>query len=172
MPDIPAAYLEIVDPLVNHARTLVEQGESLEALAFVGNLSTRQMATVAMNAESIQTKDAAARRIRDTACELQADFVFVVMEAWSLPSKKIKQMDQIIERFGSIGASPHRIEVASFSLETRYGNWVAQVPLRPKSGSKKKRTFGKPQFRLFTDTEGRLAALLPDKGEADIPSLQ
>lgn len=63
MPAIPTAYLEIVDPLVNHARTLVEQGEALEPLAFVGNLSTRQMATVAMNADSVQTKDAAAQYI-------------------------------------------------------------------------------------------------------------
>lgn len=172
MPAIPAAYLKFVDPLVNHARKLVEQGEALVALAFVGNLSTRQMATVAMNADSVQTKDAAAQHIRDTARQHDADFVFIVMEAWSLPPKKIKQMDEIVERFGSIGASPYRMEVASFSLETRYGIWVAQVPLRPKAGSKKKRTFGKPDFRLFTEAEGRFAALLPHGDEAGTHSLQ
>lgn len=172
MTAIPAAYREIVDPLVNHARTLVEQGESLEALAFVGNLTTRQLAAVPMNPSSESAKDTAAQRIRELAHEHAADFVVIVMEAWSLPPKKIKRMDEIVERFGSIGASPYRIDVVSFSLETRYGIWVAQVPLRPKSGSKKKRTFGQPEFRLFTEAEGRFVDLLPIKDEERSPSLQ
>lgn len=172
MPAIPAAYLEILDPLVNHARALVEQGETLEALAFVGNLTTRQLVTVAMNPGSEQAKDAEAQRIREAAQEYDADFVFIVMEAWSLPPKKISRIDAIVERYGSIGASPYRVDVVAFSLETRYGIWVAQVTLRPKAGSKGKRTFGKPEFRLFTETEGRFVALLPDKREAGIPPLQ
>jgi hypothetical protein len=172
MPAIPAAYLQIVNPLVNQARALVEQGETLEALAFVGNLTTRQIATVAMNPGSEQAKDAAAQRIRETAEAHDADFVFIVMEAWSLPPNKIKRMHEIVERFGSIGASPYRVDIVSFSLETRYGIWVAQLPLRPKAGSKKKRTFGKPEFRLFTEAEGRFAALLPGKSETEIPPLQ
>ena len=169
MSSIPTAYREIIDPLVDHARKLAEQGETLEALAFVGNLSSKQLAAIPLNPSSEQSKDAAAERIRKTAHEHAADFVFIVMEAWSLPPKKIKRMDEIIERYGSIGASPYRIDIASFSLESRYGIWVAQVPFRPKSGSKKKRTFGKPEFRLFTEAEGRFADLLPDKKGGEGP---
>lgn len=162
MPTIPTTYLKIVDPLVNQARSLVEQGKTLQPLAFVGNLTTRQMLAVSMSADSVQVKDAGAQRIRDAARQHDADFVVIVMEAWSLPLKKIQQVDEIVERFGSIGASPYRIDVVSFSLETGYGIWVAQVPLRPKAGAKKKRTFAKSEFRLFTNTDGRFATLLLD----------
>jgi len=58
----------------------------------------------------------------------------------------------------------------SFSLETRHGLWFAQVPIRPKGRSKKRRTFGAVQFRYFAEVEGRLAGLLPP-GDGDEPPL-
>ena len=68
-----------------------------------------------------------------------------------------------------MGASPWRVDVVAFSLETRHGLWFAQVPITRKGHSKKKRTFGDVAFRYFAEVEGRLAGLLPraDRPEAE-----
>jgi hypothetical protein len=94
----------------------------------------------------------------------------MIMEAWSLPADKAARYKEIIEDYGSIGASPHRVDVASFALETRHGLWVTQIPIKPKGASKIKRTFGRPSFRHFTEAQGRFVDLLPvKKGERDKP---
>ncbi len=80
--------------------------------------------------------------------------------AWGLPPDKIRRVDEIRERYGSIGASRYRIDMVSFSLETRHGLWFAQAPLKRKGASKKRRTFGLIKFKHFDDVEGRFADLL------------
>ena len=52
------------------------------------------------------------------------------------------------------------------ALETRHGVWMAEVPIKPKGISKKKRTFGTPEFRLYTEFKGRFVNLLPTKDGA------
>ena len=97
---------------------------------------------------------------------MPADYVFTIMEAWGLPKDKVPKYAQIIERYGSIGASPYKIDTASFILETRYGVWGAQVPLKFKAPSKKRRTFAATVELIFMDgIEGRFAALLPAKDD-------
>ena len=71
----------------------------------------------------------------------------------------------ILARYGSIAASPHAVDVVSFALETRHGSWVAQMPVKPKGISKRKKTFAEPRFRFFSETAGRFASLLPQKPE-------
>ncbi len=58
--------------------------------------------------------------------------------------------------------SPYKIDTASFVVETRYGVWGAQVPLKPKGHSKKKRTFGPVELRFMDGVEGRFVGLLPE----------
>lgn len=90
------------------------------------------------------------------------------MDAWTLPAHKVRRADEIIERYGSTGASPYRVDVVSFTLEARHGLWFAQMPIKPKGVSKKKRTFGPPTFRRFTEAGGRFVDLLPVKdGEGE-----
>mgnify|MGYP001109630500 CR=1 FL=1 len=74
---------------------------------------------------------------------------------------------EILDKYGSVGASPYKIDTAAFVVETRYGVWGAQVPLKPKGYSKKKRTFGEVAFRYFAEVEGRLAGLLPREDRAE-----
>jgi hypothetical protein len=52
------------------------------------------------------------------------------------------------------------------SVETRHGLWLAQMPIKPKGLSKKRRTFGVPKYRLFSEAEGRFVGLLPVKDDA------
>ena len=99
----------------------------------------------------------------------EADFIFMIMDAWGLPREKMHRFEEIIERYGSIGASPYRIDIVSFALETRHGLWMAQSSVKPKGVSKKKRTFGVPRFELFTDVQGRFVHLLPVKEPGETP---
>lgn len=169
MTAIPAAYLSIVNPLIGVARGIVEGGDSLQPFAFVGNLTTKETIPLLLSTGSDQAKDHSADLVRKVAQGIEADFVLVIMDAWGLPPNKAARFEEIIERYGSIGASPYRIDVVSFALETRYGIWVAQVPVQPKGSSKRKRTFGTPQFQHYTEARGRFGALLPIKDPTGEP---
>lgn len=165
----PPAYMNIIGPLINKARDFLEAGEKLQAIAFVGNLETHQTIPVLIQQETGDEKDNSARAIKSAAMVLEVDFVFTIMEAWSLRPDKVPQMDAIMDKYGSIGASPYAVDVCSLLLETKRGVWVAQPQIKPKGISKKKRTIQAPvEFRFFTEVEGRFAQLLPAK-EGDEP---
>src|ERR1035437_9291487 len=140
--DIPAKYREVIEPLIAKARGFVEAGESLAPIAFVGNFTTTQILHVTIRTGDDDTKDRSALAIQMAAAQLDADFVFTAMEAWGLRKDKISRHEEIRERYGSIGNSPYKVDVVSFILETRYSIWAAQVLLKPKGHSKKRRTFG------------------------------
>lgn len=159
----PQAYLDIVLPLVEKAKAILEQGETLQPFAFVGNLTSQQIIAVMLDNNSEEAKDKSASAIKMAAVHNSADFVFTVMEVWSLRPDKMRQHQEIVEKYGSIGASPYAIDVCSLMLETRHGLWVSQPPIKPKGISKKKRTIGGVQFRFFSEVEGRFAHLLPEK---------
>lgn len=165
----PQAYLDIILPLIASARGFLENGESIVPVAFSGNLTTQITAPVMLNSRSDETKDESAVAIKRAAASIDADFVFVVMEAWSLRPEKMSQMDKIMDKYGSIGKSPYAIDVVSMLLETRHGLWVAQMPIKPKGYSKKKRTFDTPVFRFFTEAKGRFVDLLPTKEDGPHP---
>lgn len=164
----PPVYMDTIGPLIDKARGFLEAGEKLQAMAFVGNLTTRQVIPVMIQPGSGEDKDQSARAIQSAALVLDADFVFAIMEAWTLRPDKISKMNAILDKYGSIGASPYAIDTCSFTLETRHGLWAAQPQIKPKGISKKKRTIGEVEFRYFTEVEGRFAHLLPKK-EGDEP---
>jgi len=163
MCDLPKAFGAISDPLIATTRQILERGESLVPFALVGNLTTKETYPVMLQTGSDERKDDSASLIRRLAHRLEADFVLVIMDAWTLPPDKIRRADEIVERYGSNGASPYRVDVVSLTLETRHGLWLAQMPIKPKDVSKKKRSFGPPTFRRFTEAEGRFVDLLPVK---------
>ena len=118
MSAIPTAYRTLIDPLIEVARGILESGEQLVPVAFIGNLTTHQTFPVMMDAASAEAKDHSAELVRHLAAIHEADFVFIIMDAWGLPRDKMHKFEQIIERYGSIGASPYRIDIVSFALET------------------------------------------------------
>lgn len=157
----PESYLNVILPLVDTARGILERGESLAPIAFVGNFESRDVQPILMDSHSGQAKDNTALAIKKIAHAINADFVFIIVEAWSLRPDKIRKADEILEKYGSIGASPYAIDIVSFTLETSYGTWVAQCPIKPLGFSKKKKTISKPEFRLFKEIKGRFTELLP-----------
>jgi hypothetical protein len=163
---LPQAYLDVVLPLIDTARGLLENGESLQPFAFVGNHATKQMAPIAIDTRDEASKDRSVRLIKAAAEQTRADFVLTVMEAWGLPKDKLPRYQEILDKYGSVGNSPYRIDTAAFVLETRYGVWGTQVTLKPKGHSKKKRTCGPVELQFMDGVEGRFVGLLPTDGQA------
>lgn len=163
MAKIPAAYLKIITPLIHTARRFLEKGETLAPVAFVGNFETGIAIPMLLDSANSETKDQSARTIKKMAEEYDADFIFMMMEAWTLRKDKVSQMQEILDRYGSIGASPYAVDIIAMTLETLHGVWMAEVHVKPKGVSKKKRTFDEPEFRLYSEIEGRFADLLPRK---------
>lgn len=162
---MPKAYRETIAPLVEKARSFLENGDSLEPIAFVGSFEKNTVTFLFLNTGGDDLKDASAEQVRRTAHREDADFVFTIMEAWGLPPDKEGKHQAILNRYGSIAASPYAVDVVSLALETRHGSWVAQMPVKPKGISKRKKTFDEPRFRFFSETAGRFASLLPEKPE-------
>ena len=160
---IPTRYREKIDPLIAHARSLLEKGESLAALAFVGNLATGEVIPMMLDDGSESAKDSSTHAISLTAGMMEADFIFQVREAWRLPQKYVLRQEEIMETYGSIGASPYWQDVVAFSLETTHGTWIATPPIKPKPPSKKRRTFGSVEFAHMPEVQGRFVGLLPTK---------
>lgn len=133
-------------------------------MAFLRNLTTGETRRAVLNAASDQAKDDSAQLIRHLAAIYEADLVFTIMDACGLPRDKVRRRREIVQHYGSIGASPYRIDFVSFALESRHGIWGAQVPIKPKGISKKLRTFGINEFRLCTEAAGRLVGLPPTEG--------
>ena len=166
MSNMPENYWKIISPLIATARGFLENGEALAPFAFVGSFSSDTCIPVLLQSTSIEAKDKSALDIKAAADQLDADFIFVLMEAWSLRKDKVLQMDAILDKYGSIGASPYAVDIVSMALETRHGVWMAEVPIKPKGISKKKRTIGTPEFRHYTEFAGRFVNLLPMKDGA------
>ncbi len=160
---IPERYREKIDPLIAHARNLLENGEALAALAFVGNLSRNDIMPLVVDDMTESSKDESARNIQRTAAMMDADFIFMVREAWKLPQRYMSRHEEILEEYGSIGASPYAQDVAAFSLETTHGTWIASPLIISKPPSKKRRTIGPLVFEHMPEIQGRFVGLLPGK---------
>ncbi len=163
---VPENYWKIIAPLIETAKGFLEKGETLAPIAFVGSFTSDTCIPVLMKAGSNESKDQSAMAIKKAADDINADFIFTLMEAWSLRKDKLSKMDAIVDKYGSIGASPYAVDIVSMALETRHGVWMAEVPIKPKGISKKKRTIGMPEFRHFTEYAGRFVNLLPTKDGA------
>lgn len=166
MSQLPERYRAAIAPLIDKARDFLEKGEELAPMAFVGNFTTGATIPAPLSMNSPAEKDAVARSLKLFTEQLDADFVFVLMEAYSLHADKVARYEEILDEYGSLANCPAswRIDVVSLSLETRHGVWVAQVPIKPKGISKKKRTIGAPEFQHYTKVQGRFVDL-PQRGQ-------
>jgi hypothetical protein len=160
---IPQNNWKLVARLIDDARARLENGEALAPMAYVGSFTANLCVPIQLKASSTEHKDNSAMAIKRAAESMDADYILMLLEAWTLRKDKLTQMDAIMKMYGSIGASPYAVDVVSVSLETRYGVWLAEVPIIPKGISKKKRTIGTLEFRHFTEAGGRFINLLPAK---------
>ncbi len=171
MMQLPKAYSELVDPLIDIARGILEQGESLQPVAFVGNFTQRRVVPLMLDTSSDEAKQLSVRTIRQAAKGNDADFVALVMESWGLPTDMMPRYEEVIAEYGSIGASPFRQDAVTITIETRHGVWLAQLELKPVEGSSQGRTFDTPVFQLAGEVAGRFTGLLPKVEEQSLPGL-
>ena len=64
MSQLPERYRAAIAPLIDKARELLEQGEELVPMAFVGNFTTGATIPTALVMRSPADKDAAARTVK------------------------------------------------------------------------------------------------------------
>lgn len=162
---IPSSYRTHIDPIVAKAKGFLENGEALTPMAFVGAFTTNTVIPIMLDSRNDDAKERSASTIAMAAQEANADYVFTVMEAWALPKKYLNRADEVYEKYGSLANFPHRLDVASFVLETRHGMWMAQCTILPKPPSKKRRTIMPPEFFFADQANGRFANLLPVKDD-------
>jgi hypothetical protein len=162
---IPPSYRAHIDPIIAKAKGFLENGEALTPIAFVGSFTTNTVIPVMLDSTDIDSKERSASTIAAAALQANADYVFTVIEAWGMPKKYMNRVEEIYEKYGSLANFPHRLDVASFMLETRHGLWMAQCTILPKPPSKKRRTIMPPEFVFGDKAQGRFANLLPVKEE-------
>lgn len=161
---MPELLKTLTSDFVSTARDLLQSEGHLDAVATIGN----EKEIVVLQMEDLGDKDAAAEHIRKVAAGFNATFIFTIVEAWMLGAAHAPHHRSIIDRYGSIAASPYGIECVMFQLETREGTWSATAPQKPLGLSKRKKTFGEVKFEMFDGVEGRATAgrfswLLPQK---------
>ena len=167
---LPQQYLDTVLPVFQTAQGTLKKGESLLPVAFIASFSTGQTIPLVFSGKSEEEKDGWARHITQIAAIYAADFICGMMESWSLPQKYAHLYKDILEKYGSVGASPYAMDVLSISIETPTAIWMSQRPIRAVPPSKKRRTFDVPgagDFQRFTEAAGRFTALLPNSQLVD-----
>jgi hypothetical protein len=87
----PQAYMDIISPQIDKARSFLEAGEKLQPFALVGNLTTKEIIPVMIQPGSGEDKDQSARIIQSAALALDADFVFTIMEACRFGQTKYRR---------------------------------------------------------------------------------
>jgi len=125
------------------------------------------MLPLVIDDRSEESKDQSARMIQAAAVAIEADFIFMVREAWKLPERYMPRYQDILDKHGSVGASPYAEDIAAFSLETIHGTWIAMPFIKPKPPSKKRRTIGVVEFAHMPEIQGRFTGLLPAKKNGD-----
>ena len=71
----PQAYMGIISLLIDKARGFLEAGEKLQAMAFVGNLTTKEFIPVIIQSGSIEDKNQSAQTIQSVALANMTQFV-------------------------------------------------------------------------------------------------
>lgn len=128
---------------------------------YVGNSVTGFMIEVPIDLRSNNTKESSAAHARMVAAVIGSDFVITVTEGWCLPENQHPNRDEIIKRYGSIKAYPHRVEIAFFLLETHHNFHFAMVPILSSRLSGKRRQLGEVTWTCLPTVEGRFTAILP-----------
>ena len=99
MSAIPEGYWEMIAPLIVRARVLLEDGESLRPIAFVGSSEKRSISVVVLSTAGGDVQNESAEQVRRAAYRENADFVFTIMEAWGLPPEKVAKYQTILEQY-------------------------------------------------------------------------
>jgi hypothetical protein len=154
--NIPEECQRSIDAIVSTARGFLSEGNELQAMAFLGKFG-KGFFPAPMN---MSNKDAAARFVTALCKAVEADYVIMISEAWSMSADCThEELQRLAKTQESISNHPDRIEVVMIKLETHYGLWLCQSQIKLLGG--KKRGFDDVQFIKADKVEGRFASFLP-----------
>lgn len=130
-PDLPETYLTVITPIVDAAVALLGEGAALPPFVFVGSTATFEIVPLPVEGDA----HVARQRIQAEAARLQADLAFLVQETWALQLHNAPSLPKILQKYGSVGASPFKDRVLSLTLETRNGAWAGNAVLPKEEGA-------------------------------------
>ena len=159
---VPSHLRPIIQALIGAVRATLEQGKPPHSAALIGDSVHHRLTDVQIDSSSQEAKEVSAALIREVAALLEADFVLAIIDGWGLPSDKQQDIEAILKEYGSIGESPFKVDVFSFFLFTKEGEFAAQTEVSYPSDSAPQRTFGPVEFTR-TDLRGIFSDLLPQK---------
>lgn len=161
---IPQPLLASLAPALEAVQGNLKKDGKLVPVAFIVSPEAG-VVPITFTGSGDAEKDGWAHQISMAAAAFHASLICIAMESWSLKRQYVHLHQDIVRKFGSLGAAPesYRLDVVSLSVETVDEIWVAQCPIRPLGISKKKKTFdlAGAQWQRFTQAGGRFTGLMP-----------
>ena len=159
---VPEQHRDWVAGVVEKVESQLRDGDEVMPMGVIHSATENSLNFVGTSFSSEQEKNAFAHFMRFTCKKLDADAVLFVSEAWALKPSKMADYHAIIEQYGSIGESPHRIDNVIFVLETASLNYMCTAPILPCPPSKKRRRLESPAKFMVANAGGRFSQMLSD----------
>lgn len=140
---IPVEVRNLVTALIERFEGILALGKAVPPIFYIGNTEEKIVEMVFLDTDSPQSKAMSANHAREVAYEMNADFVVATSESWSLPKDMFKNINAVIEQYGSISACPERIDVVSILVETRGAVALGTAPVSAVPKSKNGRKVGR-----------------------------
>jgi hypothetical protein len=152
----------MIETFVEITDSNLRKGNPFKALMVLINTKSHHAQTLSPDMKSAQTKDASVKFAKHVAKQMSADTMFLMSEAWSLSTKDLLRFEEILDRYGSIGSYPKRIDIAVFQLATDEGWFSATAPILRLPPSSKRRKLGLISWNGADQVEGSFAEILPN----------
>jgi hypothetical protein len=158
--ELPDNFKAVFDDIVTAVRQDLRKGGQLEPWILVGSADDRVHEIVGkMNNQA--DKEQWSTDTHNAVRVLGGKLVIMVTESWGLPASMVPQHFEIIEKYGSIGNSPFKVDCISISLETEYGHWLGLADIKPDPPSKFRRKLGELKIIPAHYSAGLFGGFIP-----------
>jgi hypothetical protein len=154
---------DIVKLIFPGVKLNLETQESLLPVAFIGKGTVYSI--VGMPFDSVNSKDAAAMAMKKIAKEMDADYILMVAESWTIPQEYVKDFMENRDKYPEVASHPHKKECVMFNYESHQECRMGMSDII--TTAKGKRTINPPIFFPSvkgSSSTGRFTHLLPLRG--------
>lgn len=124
-----------LEALIATAQKEIERGELPTGSYFVR--SAEETAVFKPVVSNFEDKARVLQHMRSFVLAVNADFVLLVVKSWTLAQPTMAEYERVLNKYGSVRASPNAILSVNFCLETSRGMCVALPQVLPKWPSKR-----------------------------------
>jgi hypothetical protein len=157
---VPQMYHEFLLHFTQKAIAQLQAHGSAQNQILIGNTTTRRLVTVEPDVSSDEAKDTTSWRVKGLVMMEDADFVITIFDSWVLDEKHAVNADQIMQQYGSIGASPYKISALTVGLETAQGIWMGICHIKDSKKSSLKAATADFELKKMDSSNGRFAGFL------------